>query len=195
MEDPHKYFHQRVVIIGGRNSAAETTIRCFYAGAYASLVFWKPQLNPEIIKYWILPDLISRIEEGVVNAYYNTVPIEIKHGSIVLKNLVDERIFEIPADFVIKNIGFNADMHLCQQIGVQIVTEKHCPRYNPDTMETNIPGAYVAGTVIAGTQSRFTVFIENSHAHVDRIIKQITAILGVENKWVEHTPTAGKLDE
>ena len=195
MEDPHKYFHQKVVVIGGRNSAAESAMRCFYAGAHVSIVYRNAEFNPEIVKYWILPDLMSRIHDGTIIPYFDSVVQEIKHKSIVLKNLIDESFTEIPADFVIKAIGFNADMTLCQQMGVSINKNIQGPDFNSDTMETTIPGLYVVGTITGGTQKRFIVFIENSHIHVEKVIKRITSLLGIENKWLAHKPALGKLDE
>jgi thioredoxin reductase (NADPH) len=87
---------------------------------------------------------------------------------------VMDQTFEVPADFVLAMVGYKADMTLARRIGVELAAGSEVPAFDPNTMETNVPGVYMAGTAIAGTQDRYKVFLENCHVHVDRIVAAIT---------------------
>jgi thioredoxin reductase (NADPH) len=109
------------------------------------------------------------IESGWIPAYFNTAPTQINDRSVTLS---DGR--EIPADFVLLLVGYEADMSLCKLAGVELDGPCLAPRHNPRTMETSVPGLYIAGTAVGGTQDKYALFIENCHAHVDRIVASIT---------------------
>lgn len=177
MGDPHQYFKKKVVIIGGKNSAAESALRCFYAGASVSLILRKEAF--ENVKYWILPDLLSRIEKGEIHCHYQCEVQEIRHESVKIRHCKTQELKDLPTDFVIKAVGFNADMKLCEQLGVEITPPLHSPVFNPKTMETNVEGVYVLGTIIGGTQERYVVFIENTHHHVEKILESLQEKLGM----------------
>lgn len=179
MGDPHKYFKKKVAIVGGRNSAAETALRCFYAGANVTLVTRAKEFNEKSIKYWILPDLLSRIKQGQIHCHYDSEVKEIQPNKVILKHLLNNEVTEITADFVIKAIGFDADMSLCRQLGVEVISTLNHPSFNTKTMETNVPGIYVLGTIIGGTQNHYKIFIENSHHHVVKILESIQDKLGI----------------
>lgn len=171
MDDPHCYFQKRVVVIGSKNSAAETALRCSQAGAEVSLIVRRKDFDSEHIKYWILPELKTRIACGEIAAYFQSCVKKILPGSVSIACAGE--MTEIPADFVIKAIGFVADMSLFEQLGVPLIGDQRAPEYNEKTMETKVPGLFVAGTIVAGTQNRYRLFIENSHVHVDRILETL----------------------
>jgi thioredoxin reductase (NADPH) len=125
------------------------------------------------IKYWLWPEIAGFIKSGRIPVHFNTRAVEIHPGKVILAREDGSR-FEQPADFVLALIGYEADMTLCKQAGVELIGESQAPRFDPATMETNVPSLYVAGTATAGTQSRFGVFIENCHVHVDRIMASLT---------------------
>ncbi len=177
MGDPHQYFKKRVLIIGGRNSAAETALRCFHASAYVSLAVRGAELDPQSIKYWIFPELASRLDKGDMRIYYQTDLEEILPDRVVLRH--EGKTSEIFADFVIKAIGFEADMSLCLQAGVALSGDNDNPVFDPETLETNIPGIFVAGTVVGGTQRKYRVFIENCHQHVGKIVNALCTRIGI----------------
>lgn len=195
MPEPHQFFRKKVLIIGGRNSAAEAALRCYHAGADVSLSVRSPQLSELSIKYWLLPELISRINKGEITGYLNTEVVEILSDSAVLRKVGESKTFQIPADFVIKAIGFSADLSLCEKLGVTFRDTR--PEYNPDTMETKVPGVYLLGTIVGGTQDKYRVFIENTHVHVDRIMRDITTKLNVPNNYKAqpYLPDPHKLEE
>ena len=168
MGDPHDYFHRRVLVVGGKNSAVEAALRCHNAGAIVSLSYRGDQLDPKSIKYWLLPEITTLVKSGRITAYFSTTPTRITPTQVEL----GERA--VAADAVLLMTGYVADMTLCRLAGVELTGERQTPTYNPRTMETNIPGVYLAGTVIGGTQDRYRVFIENGHTHIARILAALT---------------------
>jgi thioredoxin reductase (NADPH) len=177
--DPHEYFGQRLHIIGGKNSAVEAALRAQQAGALVSMSHRRPEFDSARIKYWLWPEISGLIQSGRIPVHFNSRPVLIRPDRVILEQ---ERIgrIEVPADFVLALIGYEADMTLFLRAGVELIGPGEVPKYNPNTMETTVPGLFVAGTATAGTQNRFGVFIENCHVHVDRIMASLTG----------HTPPA-----
>lgn len=172
-EDPHQYFRKRLLVVGGRNSAVEAALRCWRAGSQVTISYRRAEFDPVLVKSHILPDLLAQIEFGNIQFLPSTVPIEILPGRIFLSPASEQGTssvpIELPADFVLLNTGFVADMRLFEMAGVALHGEQRVPEYNPETMETNVPGLFVAGTAAAGSQKRYTLFIENCHHHVGKI--------------------------
>jgi thioredoxin reductase (NADPH) len=173
-DDPHKYFRKRLLIVGGRNSAVEAALRCWRAGSQVTISYRRAEFDPALVKSHILPDLLAQIEFGNIQFFPCTIPIKIEPGCAFLQPApglaTGSDLIELPIDFVLFNTGFVADMHLFKMAGVALHGAQQVPEYNPDTMETNVPGVYVAGTAAAGSQKRYTLFIENCHAHVGKIV-------------------------
>ena len=169
-EDPHRYFQRRLLVIGGRNSAAEAALRCHRAGAHVTVSYRGAAFGPKSIKYWLLPELTGLIAAGQITCHYRTRPLAISPTHVTLERLEDVRSFEVPADFVLVQIGYLADMSLARMAGVELTGPGQLPRYNEQTMETSAAGVYIAGTAVAGTQQSYHVFLENCHIHVQRIV-------------------------
>jgi thioredoxin reductase (NADPH) len=180
-QDVHPYFRKRLLIVGGRNSAAEAALRCWRAGAEVALSYRRGDFDAKLIKQWILPDLEAQIELGTIGFHPLTVPVEITPAHVVLERLDADgthsgQRFEHSADFVLLLTGFEADMRLFEMAGVTLAGESQTPVYHPETMETDVPGLYVAGTSAAGKrQAQYTLFVENSHVHVGRIVQALTS--------------------
>jgi len=172
-QDPHAYFDQDLLVIGGKNSAVEAVLRCHHAGARVSLSYRREQLPAESIKYWLMPEITGLFKSGRIKTYFQTQPAEITSSLVKLRRSSGETV-EVPARFVLALIGYEQDNTLFKLAGVDLVGENLSPAYNDRTMETNVPGIYVAGTAVGGTQRRFTVFIENCHVHVERIVAALT---------------------
>jgi thioredoxin reductase (NADPH) len=179
-QDVHRYFRQRLLIVGGRNSAAEAALRTWRAGAQVTLSYRRARFDERRVKHWILPDLQAQIELGMIGFQPLTAPLEITAEHVVLARLDEagrptgETIRQL-SDFVLLLTGFEADMSLFEQAGVTLEGPSRTPRYDPATMETDVPGLYVAGTAAAGQrQEKYTIFIENSHVHVGRIVQALT---------------------
>lgn len=174
--DPHKYFRKRLMIVGGRNSAVEAALRCWRGGSKVSISYRGEAFNTEIVKNHLLPDLLTQIENGNIQFYPATVPAEITPEHIVLEKISSQEgeTLRVPVDFVLLNTGFVQDPGLFQSAGVNLLGEQLSPQFDPETMETNVPGLFVAGTAAAGTQKRYKLFIENCHVHVAKIVHAIT---------------------
>ncbi len=172
-QDPHTYFNQNILVIGGKNSAVEAALRSHNAGARVSMSYRKSDLPASSIKYWLMPEITALFKSGCIATYFNTVPLEITESHVKLRH-DDGRTSEVRADFVLSLIGYEQDNTLFQLTGIQLTGENHAPAYDDRTMETNVPGIYVAGTATGGTQNKYTVFIENCHVHVDRIVAALT---------------------
>lgn len=182
LHDPHQYFREHVLVVGGKNSAVEAALRCFHVGAKVSLSYRRGQFDPAHVKYWLLPELEGRIKRGEIACHYGTQPTSIAPGQVTLAGtgagaLAKGATQEIKADFVLLMVGYEADMSLFRAAGVELCGPDQTPMYDPQTMETNVPGLYVAGTAAGGTQQTYRLFIENCHVHVDRIHAAITGAL------------------
>jgi thioredoxin reductase (NADPH) len=179
--DPHTYFRRKLLIVGGKNSAVEAALRCHNAGAQVSLSYRRERLPEKSIKYWLLPEINYLIEQGRIAGYYHTNPVQITPTHVTLerdhpseyRRVPGER-FDVPADFVLLLIGYRQDNTLFRLAGVELRGDCGAPVFDDRTMETNVPGVYVAGTAVGGTQDKYRVFIENCHVHVDRILAALT---------------------
>jgi thioredoxin reductase (NADPH) len=171
-DDPHKYFRTDVLVVGGKNSAVEAALRCHHAGARVSLCHRREALPEKSIKYWLLPEINHLIKIGRIKAHFETTVAAIEPGSVTLSG--SGQRFDVPADFVLLLVGYEQDNALLRLAGVELRGAELSPAFNEQTMETNVPGLYVAGTAVGGTQQKFTVFIENCHVHVERIVAALT---------------------
>ena len=172
--DPHRYFQRRLLVVGGRNSAAEAALRAHHVFADVALSYRGEAFDPRSIKYWLLPELEGYIKQQEIRCYFRTQPQEITPTDVTLKQLDSGDLEHLPVDDVLVLIGFTADMSLFETAGVQLQGEDRVPAFDEQTMETDVPGIYVAGTAVAGTQQSYQVFLENCHIHVDRIVAAIT---------------------
>lgn len=195
--EPHPHYRQRVVIVGGGNSAAESALEMYRAGAHVTLVHRSPTLKPTI-KYWVRPDIENRIKEGSIAAHFGSAVREIRAASIVIgpagaappppppdiafpadgsreysapARPAPAGALEIPADAVYLLTGYRADAELLRQAGVTL-NERDAPVHDPVTFETNVSGLFVAGGAIAGVDTG-TVFIENGRFHGETIVDVI----------------------
>jgi thioredoxin reductase (NADPH) len=187
--DPHDHFRRRLLIVGGRNSAVEAALRCWRAGAQVTISYRRARFDEQRVKHWLLPDVYAQIEAGTIGFLPETAPLEIAPGRVLLAPTADGRPiggqpFWHEADQVLLATGFRGDQSLLEQAGVELSGENRVPAFDPETMETNVPGLYLAGTVAAGVQQRYTLFIENCHEHVGKIVQAITG------RWPDRLGTA-----
>ena len=169
--DPHMYFRRRVLIVGGRNSAVEAAIRCVRVGAEVTLSYRKADFDADHIKFWLYPELRGMIRDGRITFLPGSTVREIRPDATIL----GPGEHRVDADAVLLLTGYEQDGTLFEQAGLTLVGPHRRPRLNEQTMETDVPGLYVAGTAVAGTQaSSVKAFIETSHVHVDRILAALT---------------------
>ena len=169
-KDPHFYASQKLAVIGASNSAIDAALECWRKGAEVTLIIRGPEVGQRV-KYWVRPDIINRIEEGSIKAYYDTVVKEIRETDLVLDTPKGDTIIE--NDFVLALTGYRPDFQFLEDLGIHLSQdEKRLPNYNPDTMETNVDGLYLAGVICGGMETH-KWFIENSRIHAPIIIKAI----------------------
>jgi thioredoxin reductase (NADPH) len=171
--DPHAYFQKRLLVVGGKNSAVETALRCHHAGARVALSYRRSQLDSRSIKYWLLPEINGLIQEKRIDAYFDSTVEQITPNEVRLRRAGGEASC-VPADFVLLQIGYEQDPTLLELAGIELKGTSKTPVYDESTMQSNVPGIYIAGTAVGGTQEKYRVFIENCHVHVERIIAAIT---------------------
>jgi len=174
-DDPHKYFRKKVLVVGGKNSAIEAALRCHHAGAKVTLSYRGAVLPEASIKYWLWPEVRSLMNSGRMRAYFNSSPVSITPDHVTLR-LGADSTFDIASDFVLLMTGYEQDTTLLRRAGVELVGSAHAPKFDPDTLQTNVPGIYVAGTCVGGTQEKFSVYIENCHDHAAKIIRHAFGI-------------------
>ena len=173
LRETHRYFNRRVLVIGGRNSAIEAALRLHHAGAQVALSYRQEHLPEESIKYWLLPEIKSFLKSGRIRSLLGTVPIEFTERLARLRSLDGETI-EVEIDDILSLIGYQQNKSLMRSCGIDLVGDAEKPSFDEATMQTNIPGIYVAGTAVAGTQSSsYKIFLENCHDHVDKIVTHL----------------------
>jgi thioredoxin reductase (NADPH) len=168
--DPHAYYRRRVLVVGGKNSAAIAALELYRAGAQVTLVHRGETLSDRI-KYWIRPDIDNRIKEGSVTALFESSVLEIRPTSALVELKGGEQI-EVLADAVLLLTGYHPDFDLLERAGVALGPRQE-PVFNPDTMETNEPGLFVAGGLVGGLDTG-AIFIENGRFHGEKIVQAVT---------------------
>ncbi len=165
-DDAHPYYRKRVVVVGGKNSAAEAALELFRGGASVTLVHRHATLA-DSIKYWVRPDIENRIKEGSIPARFETCVVEITARAVIVEShgVRDE----IPADQVFLLTGYHPDVDLMRRAGVRCDPQSYKPELNTETYETNVPNLFVAGGAIAGKHTG-SIFIENGRFHGEKII-------------------------
>lgn len=172
--EPHSCYRQRVVIVGGGNSAAEAALELYRAGAHVTLVHRGAELK-STIKYWVRPDIENRLKEGSISVRFNACVREIRPTTVIVDREAPG-VEEIPADVVFLLTGYRADSKLMTAAGVAL-NERDAPVHDPLTFETNVRGLFVAGGAIAGVDTG-TIFIENGRFHGEKIVEFIAGTPG-----------------
>lgn len=167
--EAHPYYKRKVAIIGGKNSAVEAALDLCKHGAEVTVIHRGDDFGKSV-KYWILPDIKNRIEEGKIRTYFNTTVKEIKEDALIVENAGGVEL-EIENDFVFALTGYRPDMHFLRDVGVEF-DSKLTPVHNTGTLETNVSGVYIAGVITVGCEGS-KVFIENSRNHGTKIIGHI----------------------
>ena len=168
-EEAHPYYLQRVVVVGGGNSAAETALELYRAGAHVTIVHRHPELKPTI-KYWLRPDIENRIKAGAVAVRFSTRVVEIRPTDVLVEGPGGRE--ELPADSVLLLTGYHSDRDLLAHAGVRCDADTAKPEFDPQTLETNVPGLFLAGSVVSGRDTS-SIFIENGRFHGEAIVKVI----------------------
>jgi thioredoxin reductase (NADPH) len=159
------------MVIGGKNSAAIAALELWRSGARVTLVYRGPEVTPNV-KYWIKPDIENRIKNREIKAYFNTQVVDITQDSVVLETPQGRET--VKNDFVFAMTGYHPDFEFLEALGVRLEGEDRLPVCNPETLESNVPGIYLAGVVVAGSRTS-EIFIENGRFHGRQIAAALAA--------------------
>ncbi len=170
--EPHEYAFQKVTVVGASNSAVDAALEIYRKGGHVTMVIRHGEIGKRV-KYWVKPDIENRISEGSIKAFFNSEVDEIKPKQVVIKT--PDGLVEIENDFVLAMTGYRPNFEMLCSFGVQLSDDgKFYPQYNPDTMETNVSGLYLAGVVVGGMDTHLW-FIENSRIHATLIMQHIVS--------------------
>ena len=167
--DPFPYYDSDVLVIGGKNSAAIAALDLWRHGARVTLVHRGPQMHTHV-KYWVRPDIENRIQNDEIKAYFNSRVREITDDAAILET--PHGPARIPNDFVFALIGYHPDFEFLRSMGIELSAEQFRPLCDPETLETNVPGIYVAGVIVAGSRTN-EIFIENGRFHGRLIVADL----------------------
>jgi thioredoxin reductase (NADPH) len=169
-KDPHYYAMQKVVVVGASNSSVDAALECYRKGAEVTMVIRGNEVG-ERVKYWVRPDVVNRIKEGSIKAYFNSNLTEVRNNEVDIQT-PDGKV-TIPNNFVLALTGYQPNFDFLDKVGVELSNDgKKYPQHNTQTMETNKKGLYLAGVVCGGMDTHLW-FIENSREHADLIIEDI----------------------
>ena len=172
--EPHPYFDNDVLVIGGKNSAAISALDLWRHGARVTLVHRGPKMHNHV-KYWILPDIENRIKNGEIAAYFRTTVREIHPDRVALDTPEGE--VTIKNDFVFALTGYHPDYEFLRSMGIELSSEQCRPVCDPVSLESNVLGIYVAGVIVAGSRTN-EIFIENGRFHGQQIAADLKFKLG-----------------
>ncbi len=160
--EPHPYFGLNVLVIGGKNSAAIAALDLWRHGAKVTLVHRGGEMHSHV-KYWILPDINNRFKNGEVTGYFNSTVKQITEDTVTLQTPAGEQV--LPNDFVFALTGYHPDFSFLECLGITLDAQNdRCPQCDPQTLESNVRGIYLAGVIVAGERTN-EIFIENGRFH------------------------------
>lgn len=169
-KEPHVYAFQKVLVIGAMNSGVDAALETWRKGAEVTMVIRGPEIG-ERVKYWVRPDIVNRIKEGSIRAYFNSTVKEIREHEVDI--ITPDGLVTIANDWVIAMTGYQPNLDFLRQAGIRLSDDEvMCPQVNEETQESNVPGLFLAG-VICGGMNTHRLFIENSRIHAEKIIQSI----------------------
>ena len=171
-QEPYPFYDQDVLVVGAGNSSVESALETYRAGARVSMVHIFSEIDRGV-KPWVVPDIQNRLKNGEIEVYWRHQIKEIRPASVVLQNMDSEETVEIPNDWVLAMTGWRPDRQFISGLGVDIDDETGIPSHHPDTMETNVPGIYIAGVLAAGYNAN-KIFIENGKLHGPKIVEALS---------------------
>ena len=170
-KEPHFYAFQKVLVVGANNSAVDAALETWRKGAEVTMVIRDGEVGKKV-KYWARPDIVNRIEEGSIKAYFYSTVAEIREREVDIKT--PDGIVTIANDWVIAMTGYQPDLSFLRNMGIDLSDDAVCkPFYDDETHETNIKGVFLAG-VVCGGMNTSSLFIENSREHANKIITHIS---------------------
>ncbi|HUK16243.1 MAG TPA: YpdA family putative bacillithiol disulfide reductase [Bryobacteraceae bacterium] len=172
-KEPHPYYNQDVAVVGAKNSAAIAALELYWSGARVTLIHRGAAIS-EKVKYWIKPNIENRIKNGEIRAYFHSAITEILPDSIRLSTPSGD--LSLKNDFVFALVGYRPDLEFLRDTGITLEQRTQKPRTNPETLESERPGIYLAGVIVAGMHTN-EIFIENGRFHGQLIAASIASSL------------------
>ena len=170
-KEAHPYYNQDVIVVGAKNSAAIAALELFWTGARVTLVHRGPDIHRHV-KYWIKPNIENRIKSGEIKAYFRSCVKEILPEEVVLSTPEGE--IRLKNDYVFALIGYRPDLEFMAALGIRLDPTNQRPHTNPETLESDRRGVYLAGVIVAGMHTN-EIFIENGRFHGQKIAEAIAA--------------------
>lgn len=178
-KDPHYFSGQKTIIVGASNSAVDAALEIYRKGGEVTMIIRGGSLG-ERVKYWVKPDIENRISEGSINAYFDTEIVEIRENEVEITNRNGKKN-SLENDFVILLTGYRPNFEFLKDLGIHLSDDlRKIPEHNPETMESNQKGIYLAGVICGGTETH-KWFIENSRIHATMIMNHIEMINTQQN--------------
>jgi thioredoxin reductase (NADPH) len=172
-QEPFPFYDQDVLVVGAGNSSVESALETYRIGARVTMVHIFDEIDRGV-KPWVVPDIRNRLEKGEIEVFWRHRILEIRPASVVLQNMDSEETVEIPNDWVLAMTGWVPDREFISGLGIDIDDETGIPSHDSDTMETNVPGIYIAGVLAAGYNAN-KIFIENGKFHGPKIVEAVSA--------------------
>jgi len=174
-KEAHPYVMEKTLVVGANNSAVDAALEIWRKGGEVTMIIRGSEIGRRV-KYWVKPDIENRIAEGSIKAYFESELLEIREKEVVLRDR-DGQLITLPNDYVLAMTGFRPDFDMLRRFGIKIDQDNAClPDHNPETMQTNIEGLYLAGVVCGGLNTH-KWFIENSRVHAEKIVRKVAAML------------------
>ena len=168
--DPHYYATLKTLVVGASNSAVDAALEIYRKGGDVTMIVRKEDIGPRV-KYWVRPDIVNRIEEGSIKAFFNTNLKEIRPNQVVIDT--PEGLKTLENDFVLLLTGYRPNFEFLKSMGIALSNDgRKIPQYNKETMETNVKGIYLAGVICGGVETH-KWFIENSRVHAKMIMEDL----------------------
>lgn len=173
--ETHEYTGKRVLVVGGRNSAVETALILWRAGAEVALSYRREEFTGRGLKYWLRPDIENRIAKGEIRGFLGSHVHRIDWDTVEIMTK-DGAVETIGNDFVLPMLGYDPPVDYLESLGIELEPESNRPNHDPETLESNIPGLFIAGVITYGNVSGH-VFIENSRHHGELILPRLRELL------------------
>jgi thioredoxin reductase (NADPH) len=170
-KEPYPFYDQDVLVVGGSNSAVEASLELYRNGARVTMVHFLEKLDRGV-KAWVLPDITNRLKQGDIGVYWKHRVSDIQPEAVVLKHEETGEVTTLENDWVIALTGWRPNPVLLRELGVEIEEETGIPHHDPESMETNVPGVFIAGVLAAGNNAN-KIFIENGRAHGEQIVQAL----------------------
>jgi thioredoxin reductase (NADPH) len=158
--------------VGAKNSAAIAALELLWSGARVTMVHRGAGIHQNV-KYWIKPNIENRIKSGEIRAFFGSRVVKIDELRAIIETPAGE--ITLKNDFVFAMTGYRPDLTFLEAHGIRLDPDTQRPYTNPETLESDRKGIYLAGVLVAGMHTN-EIFIENGRFHGKIIAEAISAL-------------------